>query len=75
MNDATQFSLDHPASLLEVRGLSKSFHQSDRQDLLVLDEIDFSLEQGQIMAILGKSGSGKSTLLRIIAGPWLLTVV
>jgi len=38
------------------------------QDLLVLDDINFNLQVGEIVALLGKSGSGKSTLLRIIAG-------
>ena len=68
MSEISQYHLDNDSPILEVKGVTKSFHQSDRQDLLVLDEIDFSLAQGQIMAILGKSGSGKSTLLRILAG-------
>ena len=35
---------------------------------LVLEHIDFTLRDGEIVAILGKSGSGKSTFLRILAG-------
>ncbi len=34
----------------------------------MLDQVQLELEQGQILAILGKSGSGKTTLLKIIAG-------
>lgn len=55
--------------IIEVKKVCKSFKKSgDRQELLVLDEIDFQMKEGEIVAILGKSGSGKSTLLRIIAG-------
>jgi len=46
----------------------KSFKMSERQDLLVLEDVNFRMNEGEIVAILGKSGSGKSTLLRIIAG-------
>lgn len=54
--------------ILNVDKVSKAFKKADRQDLVVLDHVDFSMEEGEIVALLGKSGSGKSTLLRIIAG-------
>lgn len=54
--------------IIEVRNVSKLFKKQGLQDLLVLDRINFNLNEGEIIAILGKSGSGKSTLLRIIAG-------
>jgi len=54
--------------IIEVVNLQKSFKQGDRQDLLVLNNINLRMYEGEIIAILGKSGSGKSTLLRIIAG-------
>lgn len=47
--------------MLEVNGLSKSFG-----DLEVLKSISFSLEEGNVLSIIGPSGSGKSTMLRII---------
>jgi NitT/TauT family transport system ATP-binding protein len=54
--------------LIKVENVSKSFITSERQELLVLDSLNFSMREGEIVALLGKSGSGKSTLLRIVAG-------
>jgi len=46
---------------LEVQNIYKSFGK-----LKVLDGISFSLEQGEVLAIIGSSGSGKTTLLRCL---------
>jgi NitT/TauT family transport system ATP-binding protein len=54
--------------IIEVINVQKSFKKGDKQDLLVLQDINLKMYEGEIIAILGKSGSGKSTLLRIIAG-------
>lgn len=54
--------------IIEVVNVERSFRKGDRQDLLVLHNINLRMYEGEIIAILGKSGSGKSTLLRIIAG-------
>ena len=53
--------------IIEVINIQKSFKTGDRQELLVLNDINLKMYEGEIVAILGKSGSGKSTLLRIIA--------
>ena len=54
--------------LMELKGVSKSFRSADGAPRLVLENVDFSLAKGEIVALLGKSGSGKSTLLRVMAG-------
>ncbi len=48
-------------ALLEVKNIKKNFGKVE-----VLKGIDFSLEKGQVLAIIGSSGSGKTTLLRCL---------
>lgn len=54
--------------VIDIQQVFKSFEKDRTQELLVLRDINFTVNEGEIVALLGKSGSGKSTLLRIIAG-------
>ena len=47
-------------AILEVEHIKKKFSKTD-----VLKDISFSLEQGEVLSIIGSSGSGKTTLLQI----------
>lgn len=49
--------------MIEIKGLQKSF-----DDLMVLENIDLQINDGEIYGLVGRSGAGKSTLLRCING-------
>lgn len=54
--------------IIQLQSVSKSFRLVDGSARSVLDGVDFTLNEGEIVAMLGQSGSGKSTMLRIMAG-------
>ncbi|WP_312959750.1 ABC transporter ATP-binding protein [Stutzerimonas nitrititolerans] len=55
------------ASILNARNLSKVVTSAEGE-LVILDDLSLSLDQGDSLAIVGTSGSGKSTLLGLLAG-------
>jgi len=55
-------------ALLQIQSCCQAFPKPDGEELLVLQDINLTLRDGEIVGLLGRSGSGKSTLLRLIAG-------
>ncbi len=62
MKENTITTTENNAVILEVKGLRKTFED----DIKVLRGIDFTLNKGEVLSIIGPSGSGKSTLLRCL---------
>ncbi|WP_293759791.1 nitrate/sulfonate/bicarbonate ABC transporter ATP-binding protein [uncultured Aquitalea sp.] len=54
--------------IFSLKHVDKGFRKGGEEDVQVLDDVNLTLLEGEIVGLLGRSGSGKSTLLRIIAG-------
>ena len=52
-------------TILDIKGLNKAYKQG-REEIKVLENLDFRIRRGEFVSIVGPSGSGKSTLLNII---------
>jgi len=60
-------NMDSKQIIVNINNVSKSYTRGS-QNILVLDSINFEIEKGEFLALMGPSGSGKSTLLNLIAG-------
>lgn len=66
MNNAIKIN-EKSTALLTCQQLSKSYLEGDKQTQ-VLKNVSFSMQAGELVAIVGSSGSGKSTLLHLLGG-------
>jgi len=53
---------------IEVKNINKSFEGKKKDELSVLENINLTINDGELVCLLGPSGCGKTTLLRLIAG-------
>ena len=54
--------------MIEVKGVTKSFSYPNGEEKVVLNNLNFTINDNEFMCLLGPSGCGKSTLLRLVSG-------
>lgn len=61
-------SMEQQNGYISVQNLHKKYKRKRQQDLQVLDSVNFEIDRGEFVCIVGGSGCGKSTLLRLMSG-------
>lgn len=59
--------------MIRTQGLTKTFHDSHRNEIRAVDNVSFSSEPGVVYGLLGPNGAGKTTTLRILSTALLPT--
>ncbi len=54
--------------MIELRNISKSFHRGTANEILLLDQFNLKINDGEFLILAGSNGSGKSTILNLLAG-------
>lgn len=60
--------MDRTKSIIKVRNLTRDFYLYKGGHVLTIDDINFDVNKGEILSIIGPTGSGKTEILRMIAG-------
>jgi len=68
MIDSTDAKPTAVVPIAELKNVTKQFELPNGSELSVLEGISFSVQQNEVVALLGPSGSGKSTMMRILTG-------
>ncbi|HTR48422.1 MAG TPA: ABC transporter ATP-binding protein [Verrucomicrobiae bacterium] len=66
LEDVPSSDVSNASPVLRVEDLRKSFH-SGQQEIVPIDRVNFSIDRGEMISIVGPSGTGKSTLLHLLA--------